>query len=534
MDNNINPQVQYGGASYFDQPQFEAPREFTRLERVFAWVSLFFGYLFCRAFPVGDSPFGAFLFVVVLFVGTAVVLKLKGCKFKLVPIVLGLSAIAISVSLIISANGFIYFFAYSYVIAVYCYFVYSVAGTALQPGFSDFLLIDFLKALFVAPFYAFGKLFKGMFSGKSTKGSRFVLKALLGVALAIIPTSIVLGLLSYDDGFAEIIRKIFDFSLGDVFSHIFSLGFAIPIGMYVFGLFISSSDKMAKDVMTVSGCKQAYSNVKIAPAVTVLVAAIPLLLVYVVFFISQLDYYVSGFTGVLPEGMSYSTYAREGFFQLCTVCVINLIVILLALAFAKRKADSAPVSLKIITVIYSVFTLVLISTAISKMVMYIDYYGLTQKRVYATWFMILLALLFIIIAVKQFVPKFKSIVSGFVVCVVLFAVLSLSNVDGNIAKYNVDRYLDGTLNTLDVDMMYSDLGDSAIPEMVRAYEALSEYGEGGFNSTLQQKEYEYLNDVLDMVANRIERKIAREEDGIFTYNLPASRAEKALREIGLL
>ena len=31
----------------------------------------------------------------------------------------------------------------------------------------------------------------------------------------------------------------------------------------------------------------------------------------------------------LPEGYTYSSYAREGFFQLLTVCILNLIIVLL-------------------------------------------------------------------------------------------------------------------------------------------------------------------------------------------------------------
>lgn len=49
----------------------------------------------------------------------------------------------------------------------------------------------------------------------------------------------------------------------------------------------------------------------------------------------------------------------------------------------------------------SIFTLILIATAISKMVMYISVYGLTQLRFYTTWFMLLLAVIFVMIIVKQ-------------------------------------------------------------------------------------------------------------------------------------
>lgn len=530
MNENLNPLSQNFDAVKPDPTTETKPlRSFTSIERIFAWLSFVFGYLFCRAFPVGDSPFGGFLFVVILFVATAVVLRLKGCKFTATPIVLAVSAVAVCVSLLISVNGFIYFFAYTYALIVYCYFVYAVAGKVLQSGFSDFILTDFFKAIFLTPFFAFGQLFKGMFSGKAASGGKLISKVLLGIVLAIVPTAIVLTLLCYDDGFNDLLLKIFDFSFDDVFSHIFSLAFAIPIGMYIYGLFISSSDKMGEDIMTLEDCRKAYKSVRIAPTVTILVATVPVLLVYVIFFISQIDYYISGFTGYLPSNLSYSQYAREGFFQLCIVSVINLVMILFALLLMKRKTEKTPVSLKILTTIYCVFTLVLISTAISKMVMYIDYYGLTQKRVYATWFMILLAVIFIIIALKQFVPKVKAIASGFAVCVVLFAVLALSNVDSHIASYNVDRYLNGTLQQFHVDDMY-ELGDSAIPEMVRLYNAMSEKNENSELTASQRLEYTTLRNHLEKRAEYFEEH----EGEIFSLTIPTIRARNSLRESGFL
>ena len=123
----------------------------------------------------------------------------------------------------------------------------------------------------------------------------------------------------------------------------------------------------------------------------------------------------------------------------------------------KRKDERPPLALKILTVVFSVFTLVLISTAVSKMVLYINRFGLTQKRVYATWFMLLLAIVFVLVAVGMFVRRFKTVLICVLVCLALFAGLALCGPDRLIAEYNVDRYLDGSLETVDVGAM-GDLG----------------------------------------------------------------------------
>ena len=175
------------------------------------------------------------------------------------------------------------------------------------------------------------------------------------------------------------------------------------------------------------------------------------------------------------------------------------------------------------------------------MVMYIDCYGLTPKRVYASWFMVLLALVFIIITVKQFVKRLKVIIACVGVSVVMLAALSLSNVDGIIARYNVDRYLDGDLKTVDVGALY-DLGDSATPEIVRLANELDErLGTDISISLTQEKNTDYSGDserlVYCDVTDYLKRSASRFEldnNGIFSYTLQKYRAEKALKSIGAL
>ncbi len=497
-------------------------REFSTVESIFAWISLMAGYLFCRVFPVSNHSLGGFLFVLILFVAGAVILYIKVGSLKVFPTIMAASAILISASLVISANGFIHFFAYSYALISYCYFIYSAMDNELGKGFSDFILIDFFKALFVMPFYSFGNMFKAMFSGKAKKSGKFIAKLFLGLFLAVIPTTIVLILLSYDRDFGNLLEKIFDFNILDVFSHIFSIAFGIPIGMYIFGLFISSVDKKGEKSITVEGCNKASKMIKIIPVVTSISAIVPILFLYVVFFISQWKYYVSGFTGVLPENFGYAEYAREGFFQLCMVSFINLAIIISITLFMKRKND---VFLKIISITFSVATIVLISTAIAKMIMYIDYYGLTQKRVYSTWLMVVFAIVFVLIIVRQFVPKLKIIAVSVTVTIVMFAGLSLSNVDGIIAKYNVDRYLSGSLDTVDVSAL-EELGDSAIPQMIRLAESMKE----DKNVKFEQETYTQLMRILQ---TKSWRYTDTKDKDIFSYNLPYLAAQKAIKNTDL-
>ncbi len=513
--------------------QSQSLRTFTTLESVFAWLSFAAGYIFCRVYPLSRNSFGGFLFILALFITTSVILKIKGEKIRVIHLLTAASAIVLSAAFIISENSFLCFLAYTYALAAYCYFLYAIMGNSLEKGFSDLFSIDFFKALFVLPFYSLQHLFRAMFTGKAKGWGRFMLKIFIGITATIIPTAIVLLLLSYDRDFTSLLGKLFNFDFGDVFSHIISLIFAIPIGMYVFGLFISSSDHKGRNIMTSESCRTAYKKIKIAPVVTVLAAVVPLLCIYVIFFISQWKYYISGFTGILPEEFSYAEYAREGFFQLCIVSIINFMVIISVVLFMRRHNKVSTLLLKTLSIIFSLFTLVLISTAVAKMVMYIDCYGLTPKRVYATWLMFVLAIIFILIIFKQFVPKLKAVATSFAICIVMFATLSLSNIESFIARYNVDRYINGSLETVDMEAM-NDLGISAVPELVRLAEHLDKTNGTDITSVsvtdivkIEDDLYRELADTLHNHAFDIEYY----DNPFFDFSIPKLNAKKALTKI---
>ncbi len=483
------------------------------------------GYAFCRVFPVFQKPLGGFLFTLTLFSVSAVWLRLRKVRFKKIPVIVVISAVIISLSLVLTSNGFLYFFAFSYALAAYSYFMYSMCCSGSAGDFNDYITVDFFKALFIVPFFSFVEIFRALFTGKARGSGKTILGLIIGICIALVPTVTVIALLSYDSGFVRMILDIFSFDITDIISHIVSIIFAVPFAMYFFGLYASSSQNKCDNILPEKKCAEYSGRLKIAPVSTVLAAVVPLLIVYVIFFISQWKYYISGFTGELPGGLSYADYARDGFFQLCTVAFINLIVMISIIIFMKRSSRVHAAVLKILSVTYSVFTLILISTAIAKMVMYINCYGLTQKRVYASWFMAVLAVIFIIMIVKQFVRCLNAAAASVMAAVIMFAALALPDVDSLIAKYNVDRYIDGKMSYVDVYSIF-DLGDSGVPELVRLSENLKGKIENGDTSEITADMYES----LEMYFREI-RYDYRNERGIFSVTVPYVQAKNALESV---
>ena len=522
----VNSQNKYNGEH---SNLLKTPREFSFLESIWCWICVFLGYLFCRSFPAMAKPLYSLIFLILLFASTTVVLVLKKAKFGKAAISVAASGLLVAFSLFLSGNTVIHTVAFGYSIFAYCYYVCAATENRLEGGISSYILIDFLKATFVVPFSGTGGIIAAMFSKKNNKLGSVIGKVIVGVMIAIIPTAVVFSLLSFDRGFLNLLGKIFSFSLGDIAGQVVSVIFAFPIGAYIFRLFVSSFDKSAKKILTLKSCKEASKKASISPVITVFSAVIPLLFIYVVFFISQWKYYISGFLGELPENVNYATYARDGFFQLLAVSAINLAVIAAIGLFVKKGNKIGEVSVRILNVIICVFTLILISTAISKLVLYINEHGLTPKRVHAFWFMMVLTFIFIAVILKQFIIKIKLIPTAFAVTVAMFFVLSVSGSDALIAKYNVDRYLEGSLDRIVVSDLEK-LGDAALPQYIRLEKELKERENAVTSDTM----YEYFesNDfklVLELEI-ALEKYSANSDYNWYEITLPKLLAESAIKE----
>ncbi len=499
------------------------------LDTLWGWICLILGYFFCRSFPAFLKPLYGLIFIILLYLSTTIILVLKKAKFGKAAICVAVSGVAVAGSLFLSGNMVIHIFGFCYAFFAYCYYVCAATENRLEGGLSSYILIDFIKAVFVVPFCSINRTIAVFRGKKGNKLGSIVGRILVGVLITVIPTAIVFSLLSFDGGFLRLLSRIFDFKPIDIAKQIASIIFAIPIGAYLLSLFISAFDKKAKKIITLKDCKDKSQKASIAPVITVLTATIPLLFLYVVFFISQWKYYVSGFFGELPENINYATYARDGFFQLLAVSAINFVIIAAISFFVKKKNKIEDVLIRILNIIICIFTLILISTAISKLVLYINEYGLTSKRLHAFWFMMVLTLIFIAVILKQFIVKIKLIPIAFIISVVMFFVLSVSGGEGAIAKYNVDRYLDGSLD----EIIVSDSGkpdDATIPQYVRLEKELLKRVER--IPTDKMSEYIASNDFKTLVEIKFafEKYSAKSEYDWYEITLPRLMAKSAMSQ----
>lgn len=136
----------------------------------------------------------------------------------------------------------------------------------------------------------------------------------------------------------------------------------------------------------------------------------------------------------LPDDYTYAMYAREGFFQLLAVGLINLIIVLVCMGYFKESKV-----LKAVLTVMSFCTFIMIASSVMRMLIYIHYYYMTFDRLLALWGLALLSFLFAGIVINIFRENFPLFRYSVAVVTVLYLMLSFAKPDYIIAKVNVSN-----------------------------------------------------------------------------------------------
>ena len=492
-------------------------RDYGSFECVFAWLCLLIGYLFCCAFPPTEFPLGTFIVAFICVVTTALTLIRNKAKIGVLEWFLAFLSLAFSFAFLLNTNTFPTFVSLACALVSYAFFVYRASGNNAGSGNSDFLPLELWRALKGFSILAIADMFRLMFTRKN-KSFKAILKILIGLIAAVIPTAIVISLLSYDGRFSELLRNAFSFIIDfDFREQLLYVSFGCIIAMYIFGLYaVNTSERKPLDC---EAMRERSERVRFAPLLTVIATLFPLAVVYIFFFVSQWDYYLSAFTGKLPEGVvNYAEYARNGFFELCTVSAINLVIIIAVALFTRRKGNGEKAFLRVVSALFSVMTLVLIGTALAKMYLYINRFGLTEKRLLSSWLMIVIALVFVFIAIRSIFKKFRLFAASTVAVALMCGVLVISDYSSLIANYNVERYISGETDEIDLKALMN-ADTSAIPAMARLMEYCQENGKTDSYGFTRLE-----NELLQ------EKKRLDNQNDIFSFSFPGQRAKKAIEE----
>ncbi len=191
---------------------------------------------------------------------------------------------------------------------------------------------------------------------------------------------------------------------------------------------------------------------------------LPLVVLFLCFIAFQTAAAFGGEAFVQSHGLTYAEYARSGFFQLLAVAGIVFAVCV----FIYRSTNMRDAVSRWLTIALIGETGIIIFSAIKRLQLYIETYGLTLARwwpmatiLFIGTVLLLLAMLAIARVSFHQVAKVLCVWSLTIVSVIL-----LFNVEGSIVAYNADRFLSGKTNKLDVSYMVSALSDDAIPQLI--------------------------------------------------------------------
>lgn len=237
-----------------------------------------------------------------------------------------------------------------------------------------------------------------------------ILNAIFGIIVGIVFSIVILFLLmSADDYFNKFVSKAFisinfDFSKLMQFVIFFIIIFSIGVNLIRNRYIVMKENKTRKIDYTIIISMLSVIN-----------------LVFVLFLISEVSKLCGNFLQI-PKGYIYSSYAREGFFQLLFVTIINFSIILYLLY--KTNVIKENKIIRNLVLILIAFSVLLIFNSYYRMFLYIGKFGFTNLRLQVILFLFMELILFGII-IKKIINKVNNDGLIFLVIMTSFYVINL-------------------------------------------------------------------------------------------------------------
>ena len=195
---------------------------------------------------------------------------------------------------------------------------------------------------------------------------------------------------------------------------------------------------------------------------------------FAAFVVVQLGWLFGGQALVLSTtGLTYAEYARRGFFELMGVAGLLLPLLLGAQALIPDADTRTLKFYRRLAALLLVLLGAIMVSAGARMKLYVHYYGISTDRLYASAFMVWLAIVFVWLAVTVLRSRPRAFATGLVVSGfgVLFT-LNLLNPDALVARANLARSDLAQGGVAGSDLQYvAHLGGDAMPLVVSALTA---------------------------------------------------------------
>ncbi len=306
-----------------------------------------------------------------------------------------------------------------------------------------------------------------------------VAAAVRGVVIAL-PILLLFALLfaAADAVFARILGDVFtmDVDFGELLAR---LGFAIVVGWLCAGLlacvaFGASVTPIPEPGPDAAGAPETAPTGWRIGTIETLVVVVTVDLLFTLFVVIQATYLFGGRDTLEASGLTYSDYARRGFFELVTVAALAVSLLVVTDALVARRTRGVLLAELALCTLSGV---VLVS-AFMRLSLYQQAYGWTELRFYVVAAIIWLALGIVAVAAALVTRRMAWLPHGLALAALVVTVgVNVVGPQAFIASQNVARALDPSLVPADgetgLDEMYlSTLGYDAVPFVAGALPAL--------------------------------------------------------------
>ncbi len=199
----------------------------------------------------------------------------------------------------------------------------------------------------------------------------------------------------------------------------------------------------------------------------------------------QLSYLFGNLPEVPGSGVTFADYARRGFGEMTIVAVATALLIILTERFGIR--DERFSITRIVTFALIAAVLLVLVSAFNRVLLYEEAYGYTTARLYAKFFMILIAAALIALTIEvagelDSGRLFRRIAAG---AFAVMIAITWWNHEAWIAEKNIGRY--AQTGKLDASYLVRDLSPDAVPTIVRLLPTLPEPARGELHQLLVRR-----------------------------------------------
>jgi len=319
------------------------------------------------------------------------------------------------------------------------YWIMTVTGSCSGKELDERGVKDLLRGFFILPFSGYWQIFREWWNlifcawerkfSKNSRAGQIVLGVLISVPVLCIAIPILRGADVYFDLAAgRMLQGLIDFvTRWELSSMLFTALWTLVLAAYFFGLFYRNNHARQPEeawIILDNRSRTKEKERRQAPQIVLAGFLLPILVLYLLFFVIRFLGVAGAMDQIAAGDLWISTYAREGFFELCWIAAINFVIF----TVARWYSPQASKGIRLLISGLGVETMAFVALAFSKMWYYIQsYHSFTFKRAMCCWLLVTLLVTFGLMTLELWKKNVKGIKWGVWFGSVTFLLMAYSN-----------------------------------------------------------------------------------------------------------